>query len=201
MIISFQTSRYWPFLYKHWTYDLILGNVGILALFLYRLEFLFYPCKSWYSSPISISIVILMLLFQTMEFWPQFYKDWNTCNDLILPNIRILALFLYTLEFWPNIEFWHSSYKHLGILILSFYCNHWNCGPILPHILILALSLYTMEFLSYPSKHWNSGPSFIHNKFLILSFKTLRFWPYFSKHWYYDLILANIGFLALFLYA
>ena len=44
-----------------------------------------------------------MLFFQTMEFWPQFYKDWN--NNLILPNIRILALFLYTLEFWPNIEF------------------------------------------------------------------------------------------------
>ena len=195
LILSFQTLRYWPFLYKHWTYNLILGNVGILALFLYILEFLFYPSRSWYSIPISISIVILMLFFQTMEFWPQFYKDWN--NNLILPNIRILALFLYTLEFWPNIEFWRCSYKHLGILNLSFYCNHWNFGP-------------------HPSTHSNSGLIFTRSGIpilsfqtlefwlyfytLILCFKTLGFWPYFYKHCKYDLILANIGFRALFLY-
>ena len=196
LILSFQTLRYWPFLYKHWTYNLILaGNVGILALFLYILEFLFFSSRSWYSIPISISIVILMLFFWTMEFWPQFYKDWN--NNLILPNIRILALFLYTLEFWPNIEFWRCSYKHLGILNLSFYCNHWNFGP-------------------HPSTHSNSGLIFTHSGIpilsfqtlefwlyfytLILSFKTLGFWPYFYKHCKYDLILANTGFRALFLY-
>ena len=72
LILSFQTLRYWPFLYKHWTYNVILGNVGILALFLYILELLFYPSRSWYSIPISMSIVILMLFFQTIEFWPQF---------------------------------------------------------------------------------------------------------------------------------
>ena len=130
-----------------------------------------------------------------MEFWPQFYKDWN--NNLILPNIRILALFLYTLEFWPNIEFWRCFYKHLGILILSFYCDHWNCGP-------------------HPSTQSNSGLIFTHSGIpilsfqtlecwlyfytLILSFKTLGFWPYFYKHCKYDPMLANIGFLALFLY-
>lgn len=125
-----------------------------------------------------------------MEFWPQSYKDWN--NNLFLPNIRILALFLYTLEFWPNIEFWRCSYKHLGILILSFYCNHWNCGP-------------------HPSTQSNSGLIFTHSGIpiltlefwlyfytLILSLKTLGFWRYFYKHCKYDLILANIGLLALF---
>lgn len=95
--------RYWPFLYKHWTYDLILGNVGILSLFLYTLEFLFYPCRSWYSRPIYsskqwnsgsrfIRIGIMILVFQTFEFWPCFYTQWNF--DLNLRNNGILALLL-----------------------------------------------------------------------------------------------------------
>ena len=37
---------------------------------------------------------ILILSFQTLEFWPFFYKHWN--SDLILTNTGILALFLRT---------------------------------------------------------------------------------------------------------
>ena len=121
----------WSYPWKRWNSGPIFVHIRILILSM--------------QIPISISIVILMWFFQTMEFWPQFYKDWN--NNLILPNIRILALFLYTLEFWPNIEFWRCSYKHRGIPMLSFYCNHWNCRP---------SSFHTFKFWPYLCTQWNS---------------------------------------------
>lgn len=138
-----------------------------------------------------------------MEFWLQFYKDWN--NDLILPNIWILALFLYTMEFWPDpSKQWNSglivintcllscpSTAITGILVLKFkFCPYfytvWNFDVILPNIAILALSVYTLKFLSYRSKPWNSGPIFIH-------IYTLAFWPHPWKHCNSGLILLHIG--------
>ena len=144
LILSFQTLSYWPFLYKHWTYDLILGSVGILALFLYTLEFLFYPCRSWYS--LNSGAVLI-----------------NIVEFLCCPSTAIIGIVGL-----------HPS-------------THSNSGLIFAHSGIPILSFQTLEFWLYFYT-------------LILSFKTLGFWPYFYKHWKYDLILANTGFLALFLY-
>ena len=152
-----------------------------------------YPGKRWNSVPIFVHIGILILslqilvfspylFFQTMEFWLQFYKDWN--NDLILPNIWILAFFfihngILTSSF-ETMEFWLYCYKHLP-LILSFHCNNWNSCPILPNI------------------NLNSAPIFIQFGILTSSFRTLQFWPYLYTHWSSYLIVLNLGIRALFL--
>ena len=53
---------------------------------------------------------------------------------------------------------------------MPYPSKHWNSGPF----------VYTLEFLSYPPKRLNSGPFF--------------YTPRFS-----DVILQNLGILALFL--
>ena len=68
-----------------------------------------------------VHIGFLILSFQTFEYWPYFYKLWN--SDLILQNVGSLTINFQTLKFWP--------YPH----------KHWNCGLILPSIEILALLL------------------------------------------------------------
>ena len=66
-----------------------------------------------------LNIGILILSFQTLEFWSYFNKLWNF--DLIVSNVVILALFVKALE------------------LLSYPCKHWN--SIFIHIKILALFL------------------------------------------------------------
>ena len=116
---------------------------------------------------------------QSLEVWPYPSKHLN--SGLIFIHTGILILSLQTLGFWP------------------YFYTHWNFDLILWNIGILDLSLHTLKFWSYGS---NVGilALFFNIGFLILSFKnTLGFWPYFFKHWNYDVTLANIGFLAVFL--
>ena len=141
-----------PYFYAHWNSYLILPprtlefcpifiNIGILiypskhcksGTFLYTLVSLSDLSKHWNSGCISISVGIMILLIQILEFWPCFYKHWN--SHLILPNTGNLALFL----------------MHIGFLILSFltlefwsyFCKHWNSHLILPNIGILALFIH-----------------------------------------------------------
>ena len=116
------------------------------------------------------------------------------------------------MEFWlhPS-EHWNSGLIviNIGILIFSFYFNRWNFSPILTHIRILILSFETLDFWPYfcthwhcfwphPSKYCNSGLIFIPIEIVILSFGTLEIWPYFVTHWNFDLIVPNIGILAIF---
>ena len=111
--------------------------------------------------------------------WP--YPSTHLNSGLIFIHIGTLILSFQTLGFWP------------------YFYTHWNFDLILRYKGILALSLHTFKFWSYRS---NVGIMvlFVNIGFLILSFKkTLGFWPYFFKHWNYDVILANIGFLAVFL--
>ena len=72
------------------------------------------------------------------EFWPCFYKHWN--SGPVHSNFAIPSPSFQTLEF-----------------SLYFYI-HWNSSPILSNIGILALSFQTMKFSPYFYKHWNSGP-------------------------------------------
>ena len=119
--LSFQALELLPYFYKHCNSHLIALNTGILAVFFYTLACLSYPSKRWNfgptfmhidfflsypskpldSRPISVSIGILILSFQTwnsgripistgvmilfnqtLEFSPYFYTYWNI--DLIL---------------------------------------------------------------------------------------------------------------------
>ena len=139
-------------------------------------------------------IGILILSFQTFDFWPYFCK---LCNfDLILPNIEMLVLCFINigimissfqlLEFWPY--FCEDCYSHL------FFSN----------IGLLALPLRLGNSDLHPSKLCNSGPylilpnmgivAFFFTKIgiLFLSFQLLEFWFYFHKHWNSDIILRNI---------
>jgi len=157
LIFLCKTLGFWLFFYKHWNYDLILPNFRILAFF--------------------IRIRIFTSSFLTLEFWSYRFRDWN--SYLIRLNIVSLSLLLYTLKFSP-------LSINLGILILSFPCNH--CYSFL--IFILSnIGIVFLSYTSYPSKHWNSGPIFIHIGILILSFhwKYLNFGP----------IFINIGIFVL----
>ena len=158
-----------------------------------------YYSKHWDCGPISVSTGIIILSLKLLPFF--------------------VALFLYALrpssaiiELWPYPSTHSNSgliFIHIGTLILSFqtlgfwpyFYTHWNFDLILRNKGILALSLHTLyfKFWSYRS---NVGIMvlFVNIGFLILSFKkTLGLWPCFFKHWNYDVILANIGFLAVFL--
>ena len=101
--------------------------------------------------------------FETLEFWPSFYKRLNSGPMFVNTGIPALSFQTY-LVFRPHF------FKH-GIL---------------------ALSLYTMEFWSYFYKHWNSGPILSNIGIPALSFQTLEFWPYFYNHWNSYPILTNL---------
>ena len=196
----------------------MLPNNGILALFLKTLEFLSCPSKRWHSGPIFHLTGILFSSFQTLEFWPYFYKLWNFC--LYLP--------LQSLEFWPYpsnhlilalvYAHWFSGRIFLHIEFLSYRSKPENTGPIFIYIGIVTSPFQRSYFwpcsykhwtysyrhwntypILFPCKHWNSGPSFIVIGNLILSFQTLEFWPYFNAHWFSYLFMQNIGILAFFL--
>ena len=178
---------FWPYFFKHWNFDVILGKIGFLAVFLYTFEFLSYPFKDGYSDIIISSIGILGLFLKTLEFlgccstaniWilsihldagPFFNEQWN--SDLLRPNIGLLVLFFLTLEF----------------LFCPF--TRWNCGPIFINIGTLALCFQTLEFPPYFCfKIW----------ILALCLCTLEFWPHPSKHWNPVAILIIIAILNLF---
>ena len=127
LIFFFQTLEFWSY---SWDTDPFCISVGLMILsletlefcpYFCTLEFLFYLCRSWYSSPIYsskqwnsgssfIRIGITILFFQTFEFWPCFIHN------------GILTWSFETMAFWPY------CYKHLP-LILSFHCNNWNSCP------------------------------------------------------------------------
>ena len=133
------------------------------------------------------TILIVILSFQILVLWPYFLKHWN--SDLILPNIVILALFLQTLEFWSySSKSWCSGpiFLYIAFLILSF--QPWELWPYLKRL----------AFWSYSSSYWNAGAIFINIGILIFFFKTFEFRCFFCKRRNSDLILSNIGILALF---
>ena len=78
-----ETMEFWPYFYKHW--NSLFPNTEIQAIFLYTLVFRSYLSKHWYSGPISINIGILILPFKTLEFWPYFYRHFNSL--FVLPLI------------------------------------------------------------------------------------------------------------------
>ena len=113
------------------------------------LEFCCYFYKHRNSGAIFIYIGILMLSFQTLEFWSYFY----ICrfSDLLLQRGEILALFLYPSVFFlifsfQTVEFWPYFYTHRFSDLL------------LPNSGILASFVKALILLSYPSKHWNCDP-------------------------------------------
>ena len=163
------TLTFWPHPWKHCNSGPILLHIGIWISSSQTLVT---------SSPIFTNIGILTISFQTLEFWPFFfYKHWN--SYLIHPQIGISGPIFYSLEFSPHpSEHLNSGpiLTNTGILMLSFHCKQWN---FFINTGILTLFFQTLEFLYFPSKHWNSGPTF----------NTLLF----------DLILQDIGILALFL--
>ena len=150
MILCFQRMKFEPSFYKHLNSDLILPNTGILILSFETFEF-------W---PYILHMKILMSSFQTLEIWPYFYKHWNSC----------VILWLQKLEFWP------------------YLYAHWNSYLILPNVGILALLLYTTEFLPNFYKHCNC--------YLIHPLQTLKFSPY--THWFSDGMLQDIRILPRF---
>ena len=140
--------------------------MGILIESVQTLEFWPNPSKYWNSHLIPLNTEILTVFFYTLEFWTYPFKRWN--SDLILPITGILSTSFQTSEFWPNPS------------------QHWNSDHILPNTGILVLSFETLEFLPYPSetvefRQW-SYPS------QILSYP--------SKQWNSDLILSNFRILT-----
>ena len=225
LAISFQTLEFWPFFYKHWNsylihsqigisdptfytllFDLILRNIGILALFLQTLEFLSDPSianieilafsfqtrEFW---PIVYTHCFFISSFKTLGFWPYFYKRWN--YDLMIPKNGILALFFIntgilaisfqTLEFWPFFyKHWNSYLIHsqIGISDPTFYTLLFDL--ILRNIGILALFLQTLEFLS--------DPSIANIEILAFSFQTREFWPIVYTHCFFISSFKTLGF-------
>ena len=100
LICPFETLGFWLYFYKHWNYDLMPANIGILALFY----------KHWNSDLILIywsfgSIGRLISSFQRLEF-----------SMIVIP-----ALFFQTLEFLSyystaNIEILAPSFETVWIV-------------------------------------------------------------------------------------
>ena len=103
-----------------------------------------------------------MSSFQTSEFWPYFYKHWNSC----------VILWLQTLAFWPSLYAHWNSYLILpNVGILAIFYKQWNSCPIFTNIAIVILFIHC--------KHLNSR--LIHIGFLMVCFKTLEFCPVFLE--------------------
>ena len=97
---------------KLWNSGPISISIGIVILSFQTLEFLSYPSNQWNSSPICLIVRILILSFQILVFWYWYFL-----------TIAILNFFLQTLEFW------------------SYIYTHWICHVILQNGGILALYL------------------------------------------------------------
>ena len=73
----------------------------------------------------------------------------------------------------------------------------WLSHLILPKMVIVAIFL-KIGILILSFNYRISGAIFINIGILILSFEISEFWCYFYNHWNSNLILSNIGILALF---
>ena len=167
----------------------MLSNIWILAHFL-NIEIAPSAFKHWYSGGILSNIGILGLLLYTLGFWPYHFKHW--ISDLILANTGIVILFFQTLELW------RYSHKHC-LKVWSYPHKHWNSAPILINSGILILSFQTFKSDLILT---NFGiVDFIVTLGWIVApfFRTLVLWSYPYKYWNSDLIVPNIGILALFL--
>ena len=160
-MFSFQTVEFWPYFYLHWFSDLILSkwwnsgpisiSIGIIILSFQTLELLSYPSKHWNSIPVCLIVGILILSFQILVFWPICFDH---CNSELLLNTGIFMLYLC-------------------ILVLSSYrSKRWNSSPISISIRISILFFETLEFWSYPFKPWNSSPVCINIRILISCYQT-----------------------------
>ena len=96
LILSFETSEFWRYFYNCWNSDLILSNIGILALFS-------SVCllQSGCAGPINYHV----------------FPPGTLASLGILRNVGILALFL--IVSFQTLEFW-LSFIHIGFLILCF---------------------------------------------------------------------------------
>ena len=120
------TLEFWPHPSRQWNSYLILPpwTFEFCPIFI-NIGILIYPSKHCKSGPfsISISVGIMILLIQILEFWPCFYKHWN--SHLIFPNTGILALFLMHIGFlvlsFPTLEFWPYIFINIEILIFSLH--------------------------------------------------------------------------------
>ena len=124
--------------------NVIIPNIGILALILELLEYRSCPCKHWNYHVILQKIGILILSFQTLEFWPYPSKHWNTY--FTHPNFGILALSFQTLKIHvQTFEFWPFPLKHSKTDLAS--PNFGILAYILPNIVLIILSFQTLELL------------------------------------------------------
>ena len=118
------------------------------------MEFWSYPSKQWNSGPISVSIGILILSLQTLEFLPYFYKHWHFFQTLEL--LSYSSKHCNTDPIFKTLEFWLCP-LNTGILILFFQSlQFWHYGPILINIGTAILFFQSSEFWSYLTKHCNS---------------------------------------------
>ena len=182
------------------------------------MEFLSYPFIDWYSGPISISTGIFFLFLETLEFSSHPFRRCNSGPFSI--SIGIMILLIQTLELLScpstaNIEIEALSFQALEFW--PYFYKHCNSHLIVPNTEIWALLLYTLIFLSYPSEPLDFRPVYVSIGILILSFQiwtsgpflfalklwsikqTLEFWLIIYTQWFSDLILQNLGILALFL--
>ena len=93
-------------------------NSGILALFLWALEFWSYPFKHSNSCPIFINIGILALFFQTLELLSYSSKHCNT--DPIFINIGILAL---SSQHWNSDRILFKDWNS-GLTVILEFCPY-----------------------------------------------------------------------------
>ena len=112
LICSFKRLGFWVYFYKHWNYDIMPADIGILALF-YKHWNCDLVLVCWSCGPIEI----LTSSFQRLE----------------LSIIVVLAVFFQTLEFLShsftaNNEILAPSFETLQFL--SYPSKHWNSGPI-----------------------------------------------------------------------
>ena len=126
--------------FKHGNSELLLLNIGILALSVYTLEF-------W---PFFINTGILILSIHTLELWPYFlhigitpYPSKHLNSGPISLITGILTLFLQTLEFlsYPSTgsnEYLASSFQTLEFWLIIY--THWFSDVILQNAGILILS-------------------------------------------------------------
>ena len=111
----------------------------------------------------TIKIWIPILSFQTFEFWPYFYKKWN--SDCIL-----------SLVFWPYpLKHLNTGPISINICFLTYPSKHWNTGSVSIYIGIMTLSFQILEFWPYFYTQWNSDLILSKIGILALSLKALEF--------------------------
>ena len=69
---------------KQWDPSLISISIGIIILSLQTLEFLSYPSKHWNSTPVFINIRILILPFETLDAFRLVFITFIALNFLFI---------------------------------------------------------------------------------------------------------------------